>query len=273
MSIIAPNRLKQTLQNGQSAVGILVVEIRQPSLMQVLANAGFQFVIIDGEHGSHSPETIADLSRAANLLALTPIVRVPDLAYPFLAHALDAGAQGIMLPRVFNVEQVKKAVQMIKYPPQGIRGNAQGIGYTRFQSGPVKEVMARVNEESMLVIQIETREALENIEDIVSVPGVDVALVGPNDLSISLGIPGQIDAPAMREGIEKVIAACRRYGVYPAIHTNNLDIADHWIKKGMRMISSHDEMRLITKAGLKVTEAINQSFKNLPQNITQQEDT
>lgn len=261
MSIIAPNQLKQILQNGQPAIGLMVVEIHQPSIMQVLANAGFQFVIIDGEHGSYSLESIANLSRTAQLLGLTPIVRVPDLAYPYLAQALDSGAQGIMLPRVTNAAQVKEAVQIIKYPPQGIRGNSQDIGYTHFKSGRVEQVMESANQESMLVIQIETREALENIEEIVGVPGVDVALIGPNDLSISLGIPGQVDAPPMREGIQKVIDVCQHHGVYSAIHTSNLDMAGYWAKKGMRMISSNNEMRLITQAGLKVTETIKNAFK------------
>jgi len=261
VSVITPNRLKQLLQTGESVVGLLVVELRQPSVMQVLVNAGFQFVLIDGEHGAYSLETIADLSRAARQVELTPIVRVPDINYVYIAQALDVGAQGIMVPRITHAEQVKEIVRLMKYPPDGIRGNAQGVGYTRFNSGPVEEVMARVNQETMLVVQIETRESLENIEDIVRVPGVDVALIGPNDLSISLGIPGQIDAPLMREEIQKVIDACQKYGVYPAIHINKLDIAAYWAQQGMRLISSNNELTLMTRAGLEVTQTIRSAFQ------------
>jgi 2-dehydro-3-deoxyglucarate aldolase/4-hydroxy-2-oxoheptanedioate aldolase len=261
VSVIAPNRLKQRLQAGESVVGIITLELRQPSIMQVLANAGFEFVLIDGEHGAYSLETIADLSRAARQVEVTPIVRVPDINYVYIAQALDVGAQGIMVPRITHAGQVEEVVQLMKYPPQGIRGNAQGMGYTRFSSGPVEEVMAQVNQESMLVVQIETRESLENIEEIVSVPGVDVALVGPNDLSISLGIPGQIDAPPMREGIKKVIETCQKHNVYPAIHTGDLDIATYWAQQGMRLISSNTELSLMTKAGLEVTQTISSAFQ------------
>jgi 2-dehydro-3-deoxyglucarate aldolase/4-hydroxy-2-oxoheptanedioate aldolase len=261
LSVITPNRLKQQLQAGESAVGLIVLELRQPSIMQVLANAGFQFVLIDGEHGAFSLETIADLSRAARQVELTPIVRVPDINYVYIAQALDVGAQGIMVPRITQAQQVKEAVQLMKYPPDGIRGNAQGVGYTRFSSGPVEEVMAQVNRESMLVVQIETRESLENIEAIVSIAGVDVILVGPNDLSISLGMPGQVDAPRMREAIQTVVDTCQKHGVYSAIHTNNLDLATYWAKQGMRLISSNTELTLMTKAGLEVTQTIHGAFQ------------
>jgi 2-dehydro-3-deoxyglucarate aldolase/4-hydroxy-2-oxoheptanedioate aldolase len=261
MSVITPNRLKQMLQAGESVVGILILELRQPSLMQVLANAGFQFALIDGEHGAYNLETIADLSRAARYVGITPIVRVPDLNYVYIAQALDAGAQGIMMPRITNARQVETAVQLMKYPPQGIRGNAQGTGCTQFSSGPVTEMMAQMNNESMLVIQIETREALQNLEDIVQVPGVDVALVGPNDLSISLGVPGQIDAPSMHQGIQSVIDTCRKYSVIPAIHSSDLEFVSYWARQGMRMVSSNTELTLMTKAGLQVTQTISKAFK------------
>ncbi len=114
-SIIAPNRIKHALRDGQSVVGTMLAEIRQPAVIQLLANAGFDFVIIDNEHGPFNIETIADLSRTAKYLGLTPLVRVPDLAYPHIAQSLDVGAQGIMLPRVYNAQQVREAVQIMKY--------------------------------------------------------------------------------------------------------------------------------------------------------------
>lgn len=106
-SIIPPNRIKQALQAGQAVAGTMVVEIRQPAVMQLLANAGFDFVIIDNEHGAFNLETIADLSRTAIYVGLTPLVRIPDLTYPYVAQTLDAGAQGIMAPRITEPEQVR----------------------------------------------------------------------------------------------------------------------------------------------------------------------
>ncbi|MCG3212198.1 MAG: 4-hydroxy-2-oxo-heptane-1,7-dioate aldolase [Anaerolineae bacterium] len=259
-SVIAPNLMKQALQQGKSLVGTMVVEIRQPSVMQLLANAGFDFVIIDNEHGSFNVETLADLTRTALYVGLTPIVRPPDLAYPYLAQVLDGGAQGIMLPRIYGVEQVQEALQIMKYPPVGRRGNAMARGFSRFLSAPPLPAMARSNQETMLIAQIETKEAVANIDEIAATPGVDVALIGPNDLSISLGVGGQLDSPVLHQAIETTIAACLRHGVYPAIHINETDKAVYWAKKGMRVISTNAEIGFLVKAGAEAATAIRQGF-------------
>ena len=259
-SIIPPNRAKQALQAGQSVVGTMVVEIRQPAVMQLLANAGFDFVIIDNEHGAFNLETVADLSRTAVYLGLTPIVRIPDLTYPYVAQTLDAGAQGIMVPRITEPQQVRQAVQMMKYPPIGQRGNAQSRGYTNFKSGPVTEVLAAVNQETMLIVQIETRAALENLEEIITIPGVDAAFIGPNDLSIALGLPGQLESAEVQAAIKRTITTCQQHGVIPALHMNDVKLATYWAGQGMRLISIGSEASLLIKAGLEVTAGLAGAF-------------
>ena len=261
-SIIAPNKIKHALKNGQSVVGTMVVEIRQPSVMQLLANAGYDFVIIDNEHGAFNPETLADLSRTALLVGITPIVRVPDLAYPYLAQTLDGGAQGIMLPRVYNVEQVRQAVDMMKYPPLGNRGNALVRGYTAFKGGSPAEAMPKANEETMLIVQVETKEAVENIKEIVTTPGVDAVLIGPNDLAISLGVTGQFESPILHDAIETVIYTCQQYNVYPALHINNLDLGRYWVNKGMRILSMYSEVGLLMHRGGELTKAAKETFNS-----------
>jgi 2-keto-3-deoxy-L-rhamnonate aldolase RhmA len=260
MSIIAVNQMKQALQNERPVLGTMVIEIRQPAVMQLLANAGFDFVIIDNEHGPFNIETIADLSRAARYVGLTPLVRVPDLFYPYLAQSLDSGAQGVMVPRIFNAEQVREAVQMIKYPPLGRRGCALVRGHTDFKAGALVETMAEANDETLLIIQIETQAAVDNIEEIVATPGVDVTLIGPTDLSIALGIPGQFDSPKLHAAIEKMIEACRRHNVYPAIHMNDLDWAVFWVKKGIRVLSSVSEAGLMMRGGAEVASTIKEAW-------------
>ncbi|MFC1974818.1 HpcH/HpaI aldolase/citrate lyase family protein [Chloroflexota bacterium] len=261
MSVIPQNLVKHALRKGQSVVGTMIVELHQPAVAQLLVNAGFDFVIIDNEHGPFNIETIANLTRAARHLGLTPIVRVPDLTYPHIAQTLDAGAQGLMIPRIMNAQQVREVLQIMKFPPQGIRGNALSRGYTDFKSGPVDEAMAQTNEETMLIVQIENQSAVENIEEIVTIPGVDVALIGPNDLSISLGIPGKIDAPQMHDAIQKTIHACQRYDVVPGIHINDLNLAAYWAKQGMRLISARAEIVFLVNGGREVVEAIGQAFE------------
>ena len=258
--IIPPNRIKHALGEGQSVIGTMIAEIRQPAVVQLLANAGFDFIIVDNEHGAFNLETIADLTRMAVYVGVTPIVRIPDLTYPYIAQSLDAGAQGIMAPRISTAQQVREVVQMMKYPPLGMRGSALSRGYTRFKGGPVVETMASVNEETMLIVQVETRGAIENIEEIVATPGVDVALIGPNDLSIALDVPGQQDHPHMQAAIQKVMETCQRHDVFPAIHINDLKLAVYWAKQGMRLVSSNAEIGLLVKGGLEVTSAIGQAM-------------
>jgi 2-keto-3-deoxy-L-rhamnonate aldolase RhmA len=121
--------------------------------------------------------------------------------------------------------------------------------------------MARINEETMLIIQIETREAVENLEEIVATPGVDVALIGPTDLSIALGVPGQMDSPQLHAAIEKMIETCGRHQVFPALHINDLHWATYWAKRGMRLLSSGSEAGLLVKGGQSVTSTISEAFR------------
>jgi 2-keto-3-deoxy-L-rhamnonate aldolase RhmA len=246
--VIPDSRIKPALTAGKLLIGTMVAEVRQPSIMQLLANAGFDYVIIDNEHGAFSVESIADLSRMARLLEITPIVRVPDLAYPYLAQSLDGGAQGIMLPRVTHADQVHAALEIMKYPPVGKRGCAMGRGHTAFRAGPVGENMAQANRASLLVVQVETVESVEQVDALAAIPGVDVLFVGPNDLSIALGVAGQQAAPVLEEAIGKVVAACRRHGVTPAIQANDLAFGTKWIERGMRMISYSSEIGLLVAA-------------------------
>ncbi len=255
-SIIPPNRLKRNLLAGRLQVGMFVAEFRQPSVMQILANAGFDFALIDNEHGGFGIETIGDLSRAAVLMGITPLVRVPDIAYPYIAQTLDVGAQGLMIPRVTNAEQVRSVVQQMRYPPLGERGSALERGFTRFRRAPVQEVLDSVHRETMLVIQIETRQALENLDEILAVPGVDVALIGPNDLGIALGVPGQLEAPVLVEAIEKTISTCQQRLVCPAIAMGDPRLAVAWARRGMRMILAGSEIALMMRAGQEVLTAI-----------------
>jgi 2-keto-3-deoxy-L-rhamnonate aldolase RhmA len=120
--------------------------------------------------------------------------------------------------------------------------------------------MSQVNRETILFAQIETREALDNIDAILSVPGVDVAFIGPNDLSIALGVPGQLDAPIMRDALAKVIETCRRHNKYPALHINNLDLARYWGEQGMRILSFSSAAGMLTQRGAEVAAAIRGAF-------------
>jgi 2-dehydro-3-deoxyglucarate aldolase/4-hydroxy-2-oxoheptanedioate aldolase len=255
-SIIPQNRLKRLLREGKSAIGTMVVEVRQASIMQVLSNAGLDFVIIDNEHGAFNIETISHLSRAARQVGVTPIVRVPEWSYAHVTQPLDSGAQAIMAPRITDPGQVRELVQMMKYPPIGRRGSVVARGHTDLKAGSIVDVMNDANEESMLIVQIETKQALEGIDAILAVPGVDVALVGPTDLSVALGIPGKMTDPTLVAAITSVIEACGRSNIHPAIHMNDLTLASHWASKGMKLVSFNSEVGMLTQAATSALASI-----------------
>ena len=238
----------------------MLVEIRQPSIMQVLSNAGFDFVIIDGEHGPFSIETIADLTRAARQVNVTPIVRVPEITYTAITQSLDAGAQGIMIPRVTEPKHVESALQYMKYPPIGKRGSVLARGHTEFKVGDLRNALKTLNDESMLIVQIETKEAAENLDAILSIEGVDAALVGPTDLTVAFDKHGNFADPHIKATIENVVTSCRQHGVIPAIHMNELDQALTWAANGMRMVSFNSEIGLLTMTGRQSSASLRNAF-------------
>jgi 2-keto-3-deoxy-L-rhamnonate aldolase RhmA len=254
--VIPDNRAKASLKAGNLLLGTMLADIRQPSIMQVLKNAGFDFVIIDNEHGAFGIESIADLSRMARILGLTPIVRVPDLAYPYVAQSLDAGAQGIMLPRVTCTDQVRQLLEIMKYPPVGKRGTAMSRGQSDFRAGPLVANLSHANANSFAMIQIETAESLENLDEIVAIDGVDALFVGPTDLSIALGVIGQPEAPELIDAVERVLDRAKAHGVATAIQANDLAYARRWVERGMEIISYSSELGLLTAAASAGIQAI-----------------
>jgi 2-keto-3-deoxy-L-rhamnonate aldolase RhmA len=243
---VPANRTRARLAAGELCVGTMLVEIRQPGIMTMLANGGFDFVLVDNEHGPFAIDTIAELCRAARSEGVTPIVRIPELTYAHVAQSLDGGAQGIMLPRVTERAQVEECVRYMKYAPEGRRGAVLARGHTAFKMGPLVETLAAMNRETMLVVQVETREAVERLDDLLSVPGVDAALIGPTDLSLSLGVGGQMEHPTLVGAIEATLAACARHKVVPAIHTNDVGMSAAWARRGMRLVSINSEVGLLT---------------------------
>ncbi len=257
---VIPETPLRRILSERVGVGTMVVELRQPAVMTFLANAGFDFAIIDNEHGPFPIDAIAELCRAARHVGITPIVRPPELSYAHITQPLDAGAQGIMLPRVRSAEDVETCLSYMKYPPEGRRGAVLARGHTGFRGGPLVETLAQGNRESFLIVQVETREAIDRLDPILSVPGVDAALIGPTDLSLSLGVGGQLEHPRLTDAIDATIQACVRHGVIPAIHHNDPDQAVRWTEQGMRLVSVGSEVGHLTAAGAAAVRAV----RNLP---------
>jgi len=238
------NKLKRRLQTGGTAVGTMVCDTRSPAIAQALAVAGFDYFILDTEHGSYSLETIADMMVVARLAGITPIVRVPDFSYPFIARTMDAGALGVMVPRIKTRTQVEQVVRSVKYPPVGERGMNNARTNTDYRAMGMAEYVAWANEETMVIVQVETREAVEDIDAILAIPGVDAALMGPADLSASLGVmdPGH---PRVTEYIQRVVDAAKRRGLPSGTHVLDLQTLKGWRDRGMRLLLYHYDFGLI----------------------------
>lgn len=232
-----PNQVKRKLQAGEAVFGTMISDLRSPTVIQMLAYAGYDFVFIDMEHGPYDMETVADLIRVARLSGIAPFVRVPDLSYPFLARPLDAGAQGLMIPRVETRQQVEYIVDCMRYPPVGSRGCSVNKGHNDFRSEPAETFCPTANGEVMVIVQIERVAAINDIEGLLSVPGVDAAVIGPNDLSLSLGVSSNPMTPAIVEAIGKVAAAGAKYGVHTGIHVGDLEVIRYWAERGMRILA------------------------------------
>ena len=184
-----------------------------------------------------------------------PIVRVPACDYIPIAQALDAGAQGVMVPRIVGVEDAADAVAIATYPPAGRRGSALARGHTLFRGGDVSAAIAAMNTERLVVIQIETLPSLEACEQIAALDGVDVLFVGPNDLSIALGVPGELSHPLVEAAIERVAAACRVTGRWSALQMNTVESAVRWAPR-VDIMSHSAEIGLLQTAATVAVAAV-----------------
>ncbi|MFQ5796357.1 MAG: HpcH/HpaI aldolase/citrate lyase family protein [Candidatus Bipolaricaulia bacterium] len=243
------NQTKRALEAGETVFGTMTVEFRAPSIAQIFVVCGFDFMLIDTEHSAYTTETVTDIIWTSKMSGITPIVRVQELQYSFISRALDSGAQGVMVPHVETPEQAQAVVHYVKFPPLGRRGLATGTSHSDFAPGNVAEFIAVANRETMVVIQVESRKAVEQVEELVSVPGVDVALMGLNDLSKSYGVVGQTDHRDVQSAIDRVIDACGKHGVVSGIHTGNLDLIERLMAKGMRFIAWSSDVGMILEGG------------------------
>ncbi len=182
---------------------------------EVLGQLGFDFIVIDTEHCQYDLSNVESYIRAAEYRGLLPIVRVVDCSRNSILKMLDMGAMGLFLPFIKTAEEVRQAVSFSKYPPLGERGlgHAHKVGYGLdpiVNSGRAEDYLEWANENTLLIPQCETAEAVENIEEILDVDGVAGVFIGPYDLSISLGIPCQFDDPKFKNAVKQVIDACKK---------------------------------------------------------------
>jgi 2-dehydro-3-deoxyglucarate aldolase/4-hydroxy-2-oxoheptanedioate aldolase len=250
------NPVKQALLAGQTVLGTSYGQLRDPEIARILKAAGFDYAYLDGEHGCFGIETQQDICRVAGLCGLTIFARVADMQYDLIARSLDCGADGIIFPRVESPELLAQAVSWCKFPPVGIRGFGLTAMQNNYENVTIPEVITHRNENGMVILQIETKRALDAREELLSVPGIDVVMVGPVDLSISLGVPGQFDHPAMEAAFEAIRETCDAKGIAPGLQARNLALSSKWRSRGYRFLGTASEWSMMLEKGKEIVAAL-----------------
>src|SRR5258708_5893964 len=228
--------LRRRLKQGDLLLGQLLLEFFTPGIGPMLDACGLDFVIFDMEHGRCDIGLLEAMIASCRGTRSVPLARVPDLNFAPLSRVLDLGARGVMVPRVETREQTEDIVRQLKYAPQGRRGVALGVAHDLYRAAGA-EFFPQANEETLVIIQVETAKAFENLDAIVSVPGVDVAWIGHYDLTVSMGFPAQFDHPRLLEAMDRLVTVCKKHSVAPGFLPPTQESAAHWISKGFRMIS------------------------------------
>jgi 2-keto-3-deoxy-L-rhamnonate aldolase RhmA len=249
------NQTRERLLEGGTVFGCGLQVYRSPEIARTFAAAGFDYVFIDMEHGAFDLETVQDMIKASLDAGITPIVRVCELLYSLCARLLDSGAEGIILPRVEDPSLLKEALSWLRFPPAGRRGygvNPTMIGY---EGRSFQEIIEHQNHQTLAVVQFESTTAVERADELLSIPGLDIIMVGPADLSISLGVPGQFEHPLLISTVDRLIEKCNRHGIVPGIQVRNVAMAKFWAERGMRFVGAGAEHGLLLE---KSREAVSQ---------------
>ena len=230
------NNLKVRLRNGERILGTMIALFDHPEIAKIIKLSGFDYFIVDCEHGNFDYTTVARILTVAREAGICGMVRIPEPRREVVLKFMDMGAGGLLLPNTETVEQARALVEHAKYAPLGNRGVQLFRGHTGFEKvTSATELMKRKNEETILMIQIESPIGLKNIDELLAVEGIDAAFIGPNDLSQSMGIMGQFDHPDFIAALDKIIAAAKRNQKFSGAHFMAANALAPWIAKGMTM--------------------------------------
>ncbi len=238
---------REKICGGEIVLGQMVLELFTPGMGPMLAAAGLDFVIYDMEHGRCDMALLAEMIASCRGSNIVPMARVPDISCAPLSRVLDLGACGVMVPRVETRAQAEEVVAQLKYAPEGRRGAALGIAHDLYRAGG-PSFFQSANQETVIILLLETVKAFENLDEILSVPGVDIAWIGHYDLTVSMGIPAQFDHPWFLTAMDKLVETCGRHGVAPGFLPPDAHAAAHWIQKGFRVISLGSDVGVFMSA-------------------------
>lgn len=250
------NSVKSALKSGQPQLGTWL-SLASPMAARFMARTGFHWLTVDVEHSPANWETAAAMFGAIADAGSVPLVRVPSISHENAKRALDSGAYGIVFPMCCTVEEAKLAVAACKYAPEGNRSVGGGLHTLNFGTSPA-EYYRRANDEVLVILQAEHVEAVENIDSICSVPGVDAIFIGPNDLLSSMGkTPAmETDDPQFVEALRTIREACVRHGVAPGLHVADAGMAKRRLAEGWRFIAVASELAFMQNGARETAGAV-----------------
>lgn len=256
------NNTRAKMLNKEKTIGTFF-ELGVTNAAECLGYSGLDYIIIDTEHGPYSEESTIEFIRAAKLSKLSPFVRIKDITRPSVLRMLDIGAEGLVVPCIESIDDVKSLVKYGKYAPLGERGfffgRAAGYGFEDFAS-PLEDYFKKCNTETMIIPQCETMGCLENIEEIVSIDGVDAILVGPYDLSIALGKPGQFNSKEFSEALTRIVNACKKANKPSMIYANDIEGALRNFDFGFDSVAVGTDISVLTNSYRNIVNSIKNKY-------------
>jgi 2-keto-3-deoxy-L-rhamnonate aldolase RhmA len=243
------NPARDRLKKGEISIGMGLRNARTVDIAKAMKTCGYDWLFIDLEHSQMDLDMAAQISVAGLDAGIAPIVRVPAKQFSLATRVLDGGAIGIVMPHVDTAEEAAEVVAHLKYPPEGHRSAVGALPQFDFRAVPVGEATRTVNQEMLVVVMVETPLAIRNAEAIAAVKGVDVLLIGTNDLALEMGIPGEMGHAKVAEAYQTVIAACAKHGKWPGMGgVYNEELMQKYIGMGMKMILSGNDLSMMMAA-------------------------
>ncbi len=252
---VVKNIAKERLQQGGLAVGLGLRQLRTADAGLIAAACGFDWLFIDCEHNSMDLSTACDIATAALGQGITPIVRVTGKEAHHSTRVLDNGALGVVVPHVDTVEEAHAIADQCRYPPIGHRSIARANPVAGFKSLPIDQFCQEINAQTLVVVMLESPQAIENVDAIAQVDGIDALLIGTNDLCAEMGIPGQFGHERVTDAYRKTIDACRRHGKFPGMAGITEEaLQERYVGMGAQLLLADQDLRLMMRAGNQVTE-------------------
>ncbi|HQT77004.1 MAG TPA: aldolase/citrate lyase family protein [Rhodopila sp.] len=247
---ILRNHMKEKLARNEVVASMTVRLSRSIEIAQIAATSGFDTLYVDLEHNTLSIDTCCQICIAAQQIGVTPLVRVPANTAEYIGRVLDGGAMGVITPHVRSAAEARAIVDLVKFPSLGQRSAGGALSHYQYRNFPVSETNAAMNDATSLVVMMETVAALENVEEIIGTEGIDMLLVGSNDLCAQMGLAGQFDHPRLAQAFERSIAAARKVGKHVGIGglASRDDLMAKFVRMGARYVSTGTDMAFLLSA-------------------------